>query len=64
MRTKAAITTTSALPAGEPKIVRLMSPICRVKLKWVVSPSDAVPEISVALSITVPGTLTCFDRAG
>src|ERR1700677_899900 len=58
----AAITTVRVLPTGERNIVRLTRPICRAKLKCAVSPSDAVPEISVGFSITVLGTLPWFGQ--
>ena len=48
-----AIRNMSTLPAGEPKIVRVMSPTCRARPKWALSPSGEVPGISVG-SFTVP----------
>src|SRR5713226_1645204 len=57
----AANRTMSTLPAGEPKIVRVMSPTCRARPKWAVSPSGGAPGISVERSFTVPSTLPRFD---
>src|SRR5579864_2058603 len=56
----ATTSTMSDLLTGEPKIVWSMSRICRPKLKWAVSPSGKVPEISVERSITLPSALPRF----
>src|ERR1700722_5957792 len=60
----AATRSISSLPTREPKMVRVMSPICRARPKWAASSSDAVPEIFVERSITVPSTLPCFSVRG
>src|ERR1700730_10882188 len=61
MRIIAASRTMTALPAGEPKIVRAMSPTWRPRPKWALSASGEEPGISVECSFTVPSPLPRFD---
>src|ERR1700694_3145343 len=61
MRIIAASRTITALPAGEPKIVRAMSPTWRPRPKWALSPLWEVPGVSLERSFTVPSTLPRFD---